>query len=222
MSTVAAETTAPKAQADQSGFVKALTLTDATMLVAGSMIGSGIFIVSADIARTVGSPFWMLMAWVLTGVITLLGALAYGELAAMYPRAGGQYVFLREAMGPLMGFLYGWTLFVVIQTGTIAAVAVAFGKYLGVLIPAVAPEVYGWFPHHAFATPGGTIEVGLSPQRLVGLVTIWLLTWVNLRGVREGKLLQTTLTIVKTGALALLILLGLTLGRNAVAVAQNF
>ena len=128
---------APTAAAAE--FVKAMTLTDATMLVAGSMIGSGIFIVSADISRTVGSPFWLLMAWVLTGVITLLGALAYGELAAMYPRAGGQYVFLRESMGPLMGFLYGWTLFVVIQTGTIAAVAVAFGRFLGVLWPASRP-----------------------------------------------------------------------------------
>ena len=135
MSTVAAETTAPKAQAEQSGFVKAMTLTDATMLVAGSMIGSGIFIVSADIARAVPSPFWLLAVWILTGVMTLLGALAYGELAAMYPRAGGQYVFLRESMGPLMGFLYGWTLFLVIQTGTIAAVAVAFGRFLGVLVP---------------------------------------------------------------------------------------
>ncbi len=132
MSTVAAETTAPKAQPEQSGFVKAMTLTDATMLVAGSMIGSGIFIVSADIARSLPSPFWLLVAWLVTGVMTLLGALAYGELAAMFPRAGGQYVFLRESMGPLMGFLYGWTLFLVIQTGTIAAVAVAFGRFLGV------------------------------------------------------------------------------------------
>src|SRR6266567_9347544 len=115
-----------------AGFVKALTLTDATMLVAGSMIGSGIFIVSADISRSVGSPLWLMLAWIAAGVITLLGALAYGELAAMYPRAGGQYVFLRESMGPLMGFLYGWTLFIVIQTGTIAAVAVAFGRFLGV------------------------------------------------------------------------------------------
>src|ERR687890_187446 len=127
MSSVAAkyEATQPQPGAPAPGdFVKALTLTDATMLVAGSMIGSGIFIVSADIARTVGSPFWLLAAWILTGIMTLLGALAYGELAAMYPRAGGQYVFLRESMGPLTGFLYGWTLFVVIQTGTIAAVAV--------------------------------------------------------------------------------------------------
>src|SRR5688572_6055347 len=123
-----------------------MTITDATMLVAGSMIGSGIFIVSADISRTVGSPFWLLMAWVVAGVVTILGALSYGELAAMYPRAGGQYVFLRESMGSLMGFLYGWTFFAVIQTGTIAAVAVAFGRFAGVLFPGVSPEFYGWFP----------------------------------------------------------------------------
>jgi len=222
MSTVAAETTAPKAQAEQSGFVKAMTLTDATMLVAGSMIGSGIFIVSADIARTLPSPFWLLMAWVVTGVMTLLGALAYGELAAMYPRAGGQYVFLRESMGPLMGFLYGWTLFLVIQTGTIAAVAVAFGRFLGVLIPSIGPERFTWFPRLDFAISGGAVELGLSPQRLVALISIWVLTWINLRGVREGKLVQTTLTVVKTSALALLVLLGLTIGRNADAIAANF
>ena len=203
-------------------FVKAMTLTDATMLVAGSMIGSGIFIVSADISRTVGSPFWLLMAWVVAGVVTILGALAYGELAAMYPRAGGQYVFLRESMGSLMGFLYGWTLFVVIQTGTIAAVAVAFGRFLGVLWPDITPGRFGWFPQFEVNTPGGAIELGLSPQRLVALVTIWILTWVNLRGVKEGKIVQTTLTVVKTGALAALILLGLTIGRNADAVAANF
>jgi len=204
------------------GFVKAMTLTDATMLVAGSMIGSGIFIVSADMARTLGSPFWLLVAWLLTGVMTMLGALAYGEMAAMYPRAGGQYVFLREAMGPLMGFLYGWTLFVVIQTGTIAAVGVAFGRFLGVLWPAITPDRFAWFPQFDVQTPGGLIELGLTPQRLVALLTIWLLTWVNLRGVKEGKFVQTTLSIVKTGALAALILLGLTIGRNAEAVAVNF
>ncbi|MDO8501016.1 MAG: amino acid permease [Gemmatimonadaceae bacterium] len=210
------------ATASASGFVKALTLTDATMLVAGSMIGSGIFIVSADISRTVGSPLWLMLAWLAAGVITMLGALAYGELAAMYPRAGGQYVFLRESMGPLMGFLYGWTLFIVIQTGTIAAVAVAFGRFLGVLWPAITPDRFGWFPQFDVTTPGGLIEVGLTPQRLVALITVWILTWINLRGVREGKLVQTTLTIVKTGALAGLILLGLTIGRNSDAIAANF
>ncbi|MEO8909910.1 MAG: amino acid permease [Gemmatimonadaceae bacterium] len=203
-------------------FVKAMTLTDATMLVAGSMIGSGIFIVSAEMSRTVNSPFWLLMAWVVSGVVTIFGALAYGELAAMYPRAGGQYVFLRESMGHLMGFLYGWTLFVVIQTGTIAAVAVAFGKYLGVLWPSISADRYAWFPQLDFATASGAVQLGLSPQRLIALITIWILTWVNLRGIKEGKLVQTTLTVVKTGALAALILLGLTVGRHPEAIAANF
>jgi APA family basic amino acid/polyamine antiporter len=212
-----------------TGFVKAMSLTDATMLVAGSMIGSGIFIVSASMARGVPSPMWLMLAWVLSGVMTLLGALAYGELAAMYPRAGGQYVFLRESMGPLMGFLYGWTFFVVIQTGTIAAVAVAFGRFLGVLVPSVSPDRFGWFPQADVCVaalgctdPAAAIQIGLTPQRLIGLVSIAILTWVNLRGVREGKIVQTTLTVVKTGALALLLLLGLTLGRNADAITSNF
>jgi APA family basic amino acid/polyamine antiporter len=203
-------------------FVKALTLTDATMLVAGSMIGSGIFIVSAEISRTVNSPFWLLMAWVASGVVTILGALSYGELAAMYPRAGGQYVFLRESMGHLMGFLYGWTLFVVIQTGTIAAVAVAFGRFLGVLWPAITPDRYSWFPQWDFTTAGAPVQLGLSPQRLIALISIWVLTWINLRGIKEGKWVQTTLTVVKTVALAGLILLGLTIGRHAEAITANF
>jgi APA family basic amino acid/polyamine antiporter len=217
--------TSPKPTTDTPSsreFVKALTLTDATMLVAGSMIGSGIFIVAADISRTVSSPFWLLMAWIVSGVVTILGALAYGELAAMYPKAGGQYVFLRESMGHLMGFLYGWTLFVVIQTGTIAAVAVAFGKFLGVLWPAITPDRYAWFPQLDFTTAGTPVQLGLSPQRLIALITIWILTWINLRGIKEGKLVQTTLTVIKTGALAALILLGLTIGRNADAITANF
>jgi len=212
-----------------TGFVKAMTLTDATMLVAGSMIGSGIFIVSASMARDLPSPLWMIMAWVLSGVMTLLGALAYGELAAMYPKAGGQYVFLRESMGPLMGFLYGWTFFVVIETGTIAAVAVAFGRFLGVLIPAIGPTRFGWFPQAdvciaalGCTNPANAIQLGLTPQRLVGLVSVAFLTWINLQGVRDGKIVQTTLTVVKTGALALLIIIGLTLGRNATALGANF
>ena len=228
MASVTAPTDAPPSQ-PQSEFVKAMTLTDATMLVAGSMIGSGIFIVSADIARKVESPAFLLLAWILTGIITLLGALAYGELAAMFPRAGGQYVFLRESMGPLMGFLYGWTLFVVIQTGTIAAVAVAFGRFMGVLWPAVSPELYSWFPSAAVCVaalgcndPANAINLGLSPQRLVALISIVVLTWINLRGIREGKFVQTTLTTVKTGALILLIVLAFTIGRNATAVAANF
>ena len=216
--TATAESTAPSSRE----FVKALTLTDATMLVAGSMIGSGIFIVSADISRTVNSPFWLLMAWVVSGVVTILGALTYGELAAMYPRAGGQYVFLRESMGHLMGFLYGWTLFVVIQTGTIAAVAVAFGRFLGVLWPAIGPDRYSWFPQMDFTTAGAPVQLGLSPQRLVALISIWVLTWINLRGIKEGKWVQTTLTVVKTITLVALILLGLTIGRHAEAIAANF
>jgi len=229
MTSVSAPTGSPPSQSQQSEFVKAMSLTDATMLVAGSMIGSGIFIVSADIARKVESPFFLILAWVLTGVITLLGALAYGELAAMFPRAGGQYVFLRESMGPLMGFLYGWTLFVVIQTGTIAAVAVAFGRFAGVLFPSVSPDLYGWFPSADVCVaalgctdPANAIKLGLSPQRLLALVSIAVLTWINLRGIREGKFVQTTLTVVKTGALLLLILLAVTVGRNATATTANF
>jgi len=199
------------------------------MLVAGSMIGSGIFIVSADIARAMNSPLWLLMIWVLTGVITLLGALAYGELAAMYPRAGGQYVFLRESMGPIVGFLYGWTLFVVIQTGTIAAVAVAFGRFLAVFFPSIGPERFGWFPQGDVCVaalgcrePAQAFQLGLSPQRLVALISVWILTWINVRGVREGKLVQTSLTSIKAAALAFLVVLGLTIGRNAEAIAANF
>jgi APA family basic amino acid/polyamine antiporter len=228
MASVTAPTETPPSQ-PQSEFVKAMTLTDATMLVAGIMIGSGIFIVSADIARKVESPAFLLLAWVLTGVITLLGALAYGELAAMYPRAGGQYVFLRESMGSLMGFLYGWTLFVVIQTGTIAAVAVAFGRFAGVLFPSISTEMYSWFPSTPICAavlgcndPSQAITLGLNPQRLIALISIAALTWINLRGVREGKMVQTTLTMVKTGALILLIVLALTIGRNATAIAANF
>jgi APA family basic amino acid/polyamine antiporter len=215
--------------ADRSEFVRALTLTDATMLVAGSMIGSGIFIVSADIARTVGSPFWLLAVWLLTAVITVLGALAYGELAAMFPRAGGQYVFLRESLGPLPGFLYGWTFFIVIQTGLIAAVAVAAGKFVGVLVPSVSAARYTAFPHADIClavlgcrSPTDAMQLGLSPQRVVAIASIWMLTWVNLRGVREGKLVQTSMTWVKTATLILLVILGLTFGRNAAAIAANF
>src|SRR3982750_1067929 len=136
----ALETTLEPA-ADQK-FVRGLGLLDSTMLVAGSMIGSGIFIVSSIIARQVGAPGWLLVVWIVTGALTLIGALSYGELAAMMPKAGGQYVYLREAYGPLWGFLYGWTLFLVIQTGTIAAVAVAFARFLGVIAPSISPTAW--------------------------------------------------------------------------------
>ena len=224
MSSVAAHPDATRATDSRphADFVRAMTLTDATMLVAGSMVGSGIFIVSADIARIVGWPIWLLAAWVLTGLMTLLGALAYGELASMFPKAGGQYVYLRESLGPLIGFLYGWTLFVVIQTGTIAAVAVAFGKYLGVIVPSLTPDSFTWLPHASFKTPDGSIEIGLSPQRIVAILSLWILTWINLRGIREGKLIQTALTTIKVVALIALIVLGLTVGRNAAALSANF
>src|SRR5258705_4707925 len=127
---------------EKTGFVRGLGLLDSTTIVAGSMIGSGIFIVSAEMSRQVGSPGWLLVAWIITGLLTVIGALSYGELAAMMPKAGGQYVYLREAFSPMWGFLYGWTLFMVIQTGTIAAVGVGFARYLGVLWPAVGEDKY--------------------------------------------------------------------------------
>lgn len=196
-----------------------LSLLDATMLVVGSMIGSGIFIVSADIARNMGSPGWLLVVWVATGIITLFGALSYGELAAAMPKAGGQYVFLREGLGPMTGFLYGWTLFLVIQTGTIAAVAVAFARFLQVFFPAVTPDVF--FSMGRMPMPGGEIELGLSIQRVVAILVVLALTLVNMRGLREAKWVQNTFTIAKTGALIGLILFGLTLGFDTGAVSEN-
>ena len=197
--------------APEPGFVKAITRTDATALVVGSMIGSGIFIVSADILRQVQSPGIMLMVWALSGVLTLLGAITYGELAAMYPKAGGQYVYLREGISPLFGYLYGWTLFMVIQTGTIAAVAVAFARFTAVLVPSLSEDVFLGF---TLTLPSGPIAVGVSPQRIFAIASVVLLTWVNARGVRTAALIQTTLTSIKALALAALVLLGLSIGRN--------
>jgi APA family basic amino acid/polyamine antiporter len=202
-------------------FVKAISRLDATALVVGSMIGSGIFIVSADILRQMHSPGLLLTVWILSGFVTLLGAITYGELAAMFPKAGGNYVYLREAISPLFGYLYGWTLFVVIQTGTIAAVAVAFARFTSVLVPAISPDVFAGTTLH-FPQPIGDIAVGLSWQRLLAIASIALLTWVNVRGVRTAAFIQTSLTVIKTAALAGLIVLGLTIGRNAAAIAANF
>lgn len=199
---------------------RGLSLLDATMLVVGSMVGSGIFIVSADIARNMGSPGWLLLVWIATGVMTLFGALSYGELAAAMPRAGGQYVFLREGLGRLTGFLYGWTLFVVIQTGSIAAVAVAFARFLGVFVPAVSPDVFLSFGQ--VPMPGGVIELGLSPQRLVAIAVVVILTAVNMRGLREGTWVQNAFTFAKMAGLLGLILLGIAVGRNAEAIQFNF
>ena len=199
-------------------FTRGLGLYDSTMVVVGSMIGSGIFIVSAEMARQIGSPGWLLGAWLLTGILTVTAALSYGELAAMMPRAGGQYVYLREAFGPLWGFLYGWTLFAVIQTGTIAAVAVAFGRFLGVLWPGISESQYLIPPIHVSAK----YAVSLSTAQLVGVVLIALLTWTNTRGLEYGKFIQNVFTTAKTGALAALVLIGVFLGWNADAVAANF
>lgn len=202
----------------ETEFHRGLGLYDATMVVVGSMIGSGIFIVSADMARLVGSPGWLLAAWVLTGFLTLMAALSYGELAAMMPRAGGQYVYLREAFNPLCGFLYGWTLFMVIQTGTIAAVAVGFARFTGVLWGAIAEDSYLVPPIHL----GPTYAISLSTTQLLAILLIALLTWTNTRGLHWGRLVQNLFTTAKTGALLGLIGLGLFLGWNQQAVAANF
>jgi basic amino acid/polyamine antiporter, APA family len=199
-------------------FRRGLSLFDSTMVVVGSMIGSGIFIVSADMSRLLGSPGWLLVAWVVTGVLTITGALSYGELAAMMPRAGGQYVYLREAFSPLWGFLYGWTLFLVIQTGTIAAVAVAFARFLGVFWPAVSEASYVIPPVHL----SQGYAVSLSTAQAVALLVIALLTWTNTRGLEYGKVVQNVFTTAKTGALVGLIAIGLILGWNADAVGANF
>src|SRR5437588_3938784 len=199
-------------------FSRGLGLLDSTMLVAGSMIGSGIFIVSADISRQVGSPGWLLVVWIITGLLTLTAALSYGELAAMMPKAGGQYVYLREAFSPLWGFLYGWTLFLVIQTGTIAAVAVGFAKFLGVMWPAIAVDNYIVAPIRI--TSGYAIS--LSTAQFVGVLLIVLLTFMNTRGLKLGKIVQNVFTITKTGSLIALILLGILVGWNADAVHINF
>src|SRR5215468_9408348 len=198
--------------------VRGLGLLDSTMLVAGSMIGSGIFIVSSIIARQVGSPGWLLVVWIVTGLLTLTAALSYGELAAMMPKAGGQYVYLREAFSPLWGFLYGWTLFLVIQTGTIAAVAVGFARYLGVLFPSISPTTWIIKP----IALGSKIAVSLSVQPLVFIVMIMFITFLNTRGVRLGKLIQNIFTSAKTLSLVGLILLGVFVGRNHAAIADNF
>jgi APA family basic amino acid/polyamine antiporter len=202
----------------ETGFIRELGLFDSVMIVIGVMIGSGIFIVPADMARNIGSPGWLLVAWVFAGVLTVFAALSYGELAAMLPSVGGVYVYLREAFSPILGFLYGWTLFTVIQTGTIAAVAVAFARFLGVLVPSISEQNYIIPPLHI--TPG--YAVSLSTAQLVAIGVIIVLTWTNSQGVRYGKLVQNLFTSAKIAALAGLILAGLLLGWNHEAIAANF
>src|SRR6204780_998294 len=207
--------------------VKGLGLTSATMLVMGSMIGSGIFIVSAEISREVDSPALLIGAWAVAGFMTIVAALSYGELAAMMPRAGGQYVYLREALGPLWGFLYGWTLFLVIQTGTIAAVGVAFGKFLGVFFPVVSSS--NWILHLWKVPPVaigpmvlGNMDVGINTQNLVAILLVVFLSVVNIFGVKTGALIQNVFTAAKVSALLGLALFGIAMGRNAQALATNF
>jgi APA family basic amino acid/polyamine antiporter len=183
----------------ETKFKPVLGLWDGTMLVAGSMIGSGIFIVSADIVRNVGSSGWLVAVWLITGFMTITAAVSYGELSGMFPKAGGQYVYLREAYNPLIAFLYGWAFFAIVQTGTIAAVGVAFSKFLAYLVPAVSDEII--LVDFRYFT--------ISPAQLVSILIIVLLTYINSRGVQSGKIIQTTLTVVKIVSLFGLIIVGL-------------
>ena len=200
------------ATTSETGLVKALGLVDATTLVMGSMIGSGVFIVAADISRQVQSPGLLMLTWFATAALTLVAALSYGELAAAMPHAGGQYVYLREAFGPLWGFLFGWTMFLVIQTGTIAAVAVAFAKYSGVFVP--------WISARNYLIGSG--RIGLTTQQLLAIALIVFLTWSNTRGIRTGARVQNVFTFAKVAALLGLIGFGFLLGRNHAAVSDNF
>ncbi len=192
-------------------FHKSLNFFDSTAIVVGSMIGSGIFIVSADIARQVGSPGWLMIVWLITGLMTLFAALSYGELAGMFPKAGGQYIYLKEAYNPLTGFLYGWTLFTVIQTGTIAAVGMAFAKFSGVLIPAISESVV-WYKFRF---------IQLGPVQVVAILSIVFLTWINTRGIRSGKGVQNFFTSGKVLLLILFIIIGLAFGMNKEAIHLN-
>ncbi len=210
-----------KPQATQKtspAFHRGLGLFDSVMIVVGVMIGSGIFIVSAEMSRQIGSAGWLLAAWALTGVLTISGALAYGELAAMMPQAGGMYIYLREAFSPLWGFLYGWTLLTVIQTGTIAAVAIAFARFAGVLLPSISESRYLIAPVHI----SSHYAWSLSTAQVLAIAVIVLLTLTNSCGLEYGKIVQNTFTIAKTGALLAVIVLGMTVGANSAAIHANF
>ena len=199
--------TAKEAIQEDKSFKRSLGLLDATMIVAGSMIGSGIFIVSADMLKDLGSAGWLIAAWLITGFMTLIAAISYGELSAMFPKAGGQYVYLREAYNPFIGFLYGWSFFAVIQTGTIAAVAVAFGKFLGYIEPSFGDgNIVMTFSEN----------FRISAAQLIGIVLIVLLTYINTRGIKSGKLIQTTFTTAKLLALFGLIVFGFIAAKSAI------
>ena len=200
----------------QNGFKQSLGLVDATMLVAGSMIGSGIFIVSADITRNVGSAGWLIAVWLITGFMTITAAVSYGELSGMYPKAGGQYVYLKEAFNPLAGFLYGWSFFAVIQTATIAAVGVAFARYTAYLIPAVGEDNIIWGIQKGVNEAGkATYSFSISAAQLLSMAVIIFLTYTNSKGIKGGKLIQTTFTTTKLLALFGLIVLGFLLANHS-------
>lgn len=206
------DSTIAKAKTENNQLVRGLKLFDAATIIMGSMIGSGIFIVSADMARAVQSPGLLLASWVIAAVMTILAALSYGELAAAMPRAGGQYIFLREAFGPMFGFLYGWTLFLVIQTGTIAAVVVAFAKFAGLFLPWIsASRILVHLPFGYY----------LSSQHLTAIVVMVLLTWINCMGLREGAIVQNIFTVAKVGGLLVLIVMGFILPGNPAAKQAN-
>lgn len=196
-------------------FKPSLSLLDATMLVAGSMIGSGIFIVSADITRNVGSAGWLIFVWAITGFMTLTAALSYGELSAMFPRAGGQYVYLKEAYNPLIGFLYGWSFFAVIQTGTIAAVGVAFSKFAAYLFPALSENNILWHFQTGANACGDPKFFSISAAQVVAILVIALLTYINTKGVKSGKIIQTLFTSTKLLSLFGLIIFGFLLAAKS-------
>jgi basic amino acid/polyamine antiporter, APA family len=255
MSTATASAVSSKPDVHDLGFQRRLGLFDSTMLIMGTMIGSGIFVTSADIARDVGSSGWLLVVWAIAGVMTILGALSYAELSGMMPHAGGQYVYLREAYSPMWGFLYGWTCFLVIQTGSIAAVGVAFAKYLGVLVPALGADaavpkevaaMTGFFPDLGWrpGTPHAIVVFArthldftmslpimgefytmkhfvVTAGQLVAAAVIVFLTWLNCRGVQEGKIVQNVMTLAKTAALILLIVVGIFLVSSTAANLAN-
>jgi APA family basic amino acid/polyamine antiporter len=218
MSDTVIRTRPPSAAVPDTEFVRGLGLFDSVMVVVGVMIGSGIFIVSAEMSREIGSPGWLLVAWCITGILTIAASLSYGELASMMPRAGGMYVYLREAFSPILAFLYGWTLFTVIQTGTIAAVAVAFALFSGVLWPGISQTSYWVAPIHL----SSGYAISLSSAQFVAILVIFFLTWTNSRGLEYGKNVQNVFTVAKTAALMGLIVVGLWLGRNAAAIKANF
>src|SRR3979411_778258 len=216
--TAESKATSSSVARSEGGFVRAIGLFDGTMIVVGSMIGSGIFIVAADITRQTGSSGGLLLAWIITGLLTVSAALSYGELAALFPHAGGQYIYLREAYSPLWGFLYGWTLFLVIQTGTIAAVAVGFARCLGVVWPTISPNTWIVAPIKL----SDKYAISLSVQQLIALLLILFLTLLNTRGLKLGKLIQNVFTSAKTLAIAALILGAVFVGQSAAAIHANF